>query len=68
MFSSTVHAPSLVFMNDHTLSGLYRSSFVHLHQMQAWLCVALSIPVVVARNFQSPPMDTKFCAIYLNGE
>ena len=55
MFCSTVRAPLHESVTDHSLSGSNRSSRLHLHQIQAYVLLAASIPVIQARNFQSPP-------------
>ena len=52
---------------DHTLSGSCQMSFLHLHHIQAYVLVAESIPVAIARNFQSPPrLNMKCYPIYVD--
>ena len=55
VFSSVVLAPKFVSVIDHCCDESYRSMAGHLHQMHAWVAVAESMPVIMAKNFQSPP-------------
>jgi len=54
-FSSIVRAPRVGSVMDQCLSTSRRSSVEHLHQIQGYFELALSIPVISARNFQSLP-------------
>ena len=51
--SSVVRAPLSTSVIDHTFSGSCWMSFLHLHHIQAYVLVAQSIPVAIARNLQS---------------
>ena len=54
-FSSIVRAPAVGSEMDHSFSVSNLSLVLHLHHMQAYSLEAASIPVTIARNFQSPP-------------
>ena len=51
----TVRAPLFSSVIDHSLSTLCLSSLEHVHQMQAYLELAASMPHAMERNFQSAP-------------
>ena len=55
MFSSIDLAPLDESITDHCLSVKHLSVDGHLFHMHAYVDVALSIPVTIAKNFQSPP-------------
>ena len=50
-----VRAPFSTSMIDHSLSTLCLSPLEQVHQMQAYLELAASMPHAMARNFQSAP-------------
>ena len=50
-----VLAPFSTSMIEHSLSTLCLSSLEQVHQMQAYLELAASMPHAMARNFQSAP-------------